>query len=237
MIEVLLFAALGVIGWSLWVRRDAWRCKWEAAATMTIVFQAAALILTSPIVSTVVGPKLYAITGMWNVEDFFGHTFYMLAAASIVLHALSRMIGIPPRLVQHIVIVLAVSLIVRGVLFVESVGTRNYVGDFFLIQSGPYLAAYWCVLCGVTAYLLLISGRYAVILRQDDRHRRTANIFLCGAVSGITTCAIQMFVAVTGHADIQASTVVWLGCCGGSAGYAWAFGRSWYQRARELVTS
>jgi hypothetical protein len=66
-LATLIAITLGCIGWSLWIRRVTWSCRWEVAATLNIALQGFAVILMSPFASETLGHWLHALTGMWNL--------------------------------------------------------------------------------------------------------------------------------------------------------------------------
>src|SRR6478735_3967430 len=72
-LATLIAITLGCIGWSLWIRRVTWSCRWEVAATLNIALQGLAVILMSPFASETLGHWLHALTGMWNLEDYIGN--------------------------------------------------------------------------------------------------------------------------------------------------------------------
>ncbi len=68
-LAVLITITLLCIGWSLWIRRVTWNCRWEVAATLNIALQGATVVLMSPLASETLGHWLHSLTGMWNLED------------------------------------------------------------------------------------------------------------------------------------------------------------------------
>src|SRR3982074_556230 len=90
-LATLITITLGCIGWSLWIRRVTWTCRWEVAATLNIALQGVAVLLMSPWASETVGRGLHALTGMWNLEDYIGHDCYIVAASAVVYNALGRL--------------------------------------------------------------------------------------------------------------------------------------------------
>src|SRR6476659_738226 len=89
-LATLIAITLGCIGWSLWIRRVTWSCRWEVAATLNIALQGLAVILMSPFASETLGHWLHALTGMWNLEDYIGHDAYIVAASAVVYNARGR---------------------------------------------------------------------------------------------------------------------------------------------------
>jgi len=48
-LTALITITLACIGWSLWIRRVTWHCRWEVAATLNIALQGLAVALISPV--------------------------------------------------------------------------------------------------------------------------------------------------------------------------------------------
>ena len=90
-LATLLAITIACIGWSLWIRRVTWTCRWEVAATLNIALQGVAVLLMSPLASETVGHWLHALTGKWNLEDYLGHDCYIVAASAIVYNTLGRL--------------------------------------------------------------------------------------------------------------------------------------------------
>ena len=47
------------VGWSLWIRRVTWTCRWELAATLNSALRGAAVFLMSPFASETIGHWLH----------------------------------------------------------------------------------------------------------------------------------------------------------------------------------
>ncbi|HEY2067299.1 MAG TPA: hypothetical protein VGG84_15195 [Gemmatimonadaceae bacterium] len=228
-----LLATVTIAAWSLWTRRNTWRSTWERAGTLTIALQTAAVILACPLTSHVVGPALHALTGMWNVEDFAAHCFFIFAAATLVYHALSRLMADHAAEFKTFVYYpIALTFPLRLGAFALSKGSHTYARDFFRLTGRPWLAVYWILVCGIVCYLLIYAARLLLILRRDAVHRRTANMYLAVIAAGLTVCAVRVVTAIDGEV---AGCPIWWGCCFGSAGFALAFGYSWRRRARQLA--
>ena len=90
-LATLLAITIACIGWSLWIRRVTWTCRWEVAATLNIALQGLAVLLMSPFASETLGHWLHALTGKWNLEDYLGHDCYIVAASAIVYNTLGRL--------------------------------------------------------------------------------------------------------------------------------------------------
>jgi hypothetical protein len=63
-LSALIIITLACIGWSLWIRRVTWHCRWEVAATANIALQGAAVLLMSPFAANTLGVGLHNLTGV-----------------------------------------------------------------------------------------------------------------------------------------------------------------------------
>ena len=72
MMSALIIITLAAVFYSLWIRRDTWRSRWEADASLNIALQGCAVLLMSPWASETLGPPLHHIFRRWNVEDLLG---------------------------------------------------------------------------------------------------------------------------------------------------------------------
>ncbi len=90
-LSALIIITLASIGWSLWIRRVTWHCRWEVAATLNIALQGAAVALMSPLAANTVGVALHNLTGVWNLQNYIGHDCYIVAASAIVYNVVGRL--------------------------------------------------------------------------------------------------------------------------------------------------
>src|ERR1700752_3964015 len=89
--SALIIATLAAVFYSLWVRRDTWRSRGEASASLNIALQGCAVLLMSPWASATLGPPLHQIFRRWNVEDLLGHICLIIAVTAIIHHGLARL--------------------------------------------------------------------------------------------------------------------------------------------------
>ena len=82
-LSALIIITLASIGWSLWIRRVTWQCRWEVAATLNIALQGVTIALISPLSAETLGVALHKITGEWNLQNYLGHDCYIVAASAI----------------------------------------------------------------------------------------------------------------------------------------------------------
>jgi len=77
-------------------------------------------------------------------------------------------------------------------------------------------------------YLLVYGGRALLILRQDPRSRKIANIYLVASASGILACTTRIITAcVPSLQAVYGTTLVWIFACGCGAGFALTSAQSW----------
>ncbi|GAY18392.1 hypothetical protein [Mycobacterium sp. shizuoka-1] len=233
---VLITVTLACLAWSLWIRRVTWSCRWEIAATLNIALQGAAVLLMSPLASETVGHWLYALTGVWNLEDYLGHDCYVVAASAIVYNAMGRLQDDgATQLAFKQYVERPATLCIPLLLATFSLGTGAtiYRPDFFTVPTDFWLSAYWLVLCGTLIYLLGYGCRALLILRRDPRSRRIANVYLIASASGIVACTIRIITAyVPPLQEVEGGRLVWLFACGCAAGFALASAHSWRIKTR-----
>lgn len=227
----LIAITLCCVGWSLWIRRVTWSCRWEVAATLNIALQGAAILLMSPLASQTVGPLLYSLTGKWNLEDYIGHDCYVVAASAIVYNALGRLQddnALQAAFKQYIERPATLCIPLLLATFSLGNGAAIYRADFFDVPTDFWLSTYWLILCGMLIYLLGYGSRALLILRRDPRSRRIANVYLLASVSGIVACTIRIITAYVKPVQaLEGGTLVWFFACTCGAGFALASAHSW----------
>jgi hypothetical protein len=240
-LAVLITVTLLCIGWSLWIRRVTWSCRWEVAATLNIALQGATVLLMSPLASETLGHWLHSLTGMWNLEDYIGHDMYVVAASAIVYNALGRlqddhaMQATFKQFVERPA-TLCIPLLLAA--FSLGNGAKIYSRDFFELHTDFWLGAYWVLLCGTLIYLLAYGARALLVLRKDPRSRRVANVYLAASISGILACTVRIITALAPSLQpIENGNLVWFFACMCGAGFAlmsahsWRVKTKWFSRA------
>ena len=231
-IATLLVITITCIGWSLWIRRVTWTCRWEVAATLNIALQGLAVLLMSPWASETVGHWLHALTGKWNLEDYLAHDAYIVAASAIVYNTLGRLAdddNMQRSFKNYIERPATLCIPLLLVTFSLGNGARIYAPDFFTVQTDFWLAVYWLLLCGTLIYLLGYGIRATLVLRKDPRSRTIANFYLAASICGILACVVRITTAFVPALQTAAGStlLVWLFACMCGAGFALASAHSW----------
>ena len=238
-LATLLAITVASMGWSLWIRRMTWSCRWEVAATLNIALQALAVLLMSPLASQTLGPLLYELTGMWNVEDYLGHDAYIVAASAIVYNALGRLQQdsvAQASFRQYVERPATLCIPILLATFSLSVGATAYQSDFFQLPTDPWLSVYWTVICGMIFYLLAYGARAMAILRRDPRSRRIATVYLVASVSGMLACSIRIVTAwVPPLQNFGTAMLVWFFACTCGIVFALTSAHSWRIKTRWLT--
>lgn len=239
----LIVITLVCIGWSLWIRRVTWSCRWEVAATLNIALQGLAVLLMSPFASETLGPWLFSLTGKWNLEDYIGHDCYIVAASAVVYNALGRLEqdhAMQQRFRQHIELPATLCIPLLLAAFWVGNGSSLYRPDFFDVPTDFWLNAYWVLLCGMLIYLLGYGARALLILRTDPRSRHIANVYLFASAMGIVACLVRITTALVPQLQtVQGSTLVWVFACACGAGfaltsaYSWRIKTKWFSRSKS----
>jgi hypothetical protein len=226
MMSALITVTLAVVFYSLWIRRDTWRSRWEADASLNIALQGCAVLLMSPWASETLGPTLHAVFRRWNVEDLFGHICLIVAATAIIDHGLARLgdQGQWRRIFRrHITTPLWLGVPVLVAVFIIS--NEGYHPDLFPAHvSTLWFGAYWIVLGVLLVYLFGYAARVMLILRKDPRSTVTATLYLISAAFGVAATVIQV---TTAEAGIDITLPVWLCACLGAIGFAYGSAQSW----------
>ena len=230
-LATLLAITITCIGWSLWIRRVTWTCRWEVAATLNIALQGAAVLLMSPLASETLGHWLHALTGKWNLEDYIGHDCYIVAASAIVYNSLGRLQddnAMQRSFKQYVERPATLCIPLLLVTFSVGNGARIYKPDFFDVPTDFWLNLYWLLLCGTLIYLLGYGIRALLVLRKDPRSRTIANFYLVASASGIMACVVRITTAfVTPIQAVEGGNLVWFFACVCGAGFALASAHSW----------
>ncbi|MGV9803666.1 hypothetical protein ACWDTP_37030 [Mycobacterium sp. NPDC003449] len=240
-VAILICITLLCIGWSLWIRRVTWTCRWEVAATLNIALQGLAVLLMSPWASETIGQVLYHLTGKWNVEDYIGHDCYIVAASAVVYNTLGRLQddhAMQHSFKQYVERPATVCIPLLLAAFSLGNGAAIYGPDFFQVRTDFWLNVYWLLLCGILIYLLSYGLRAILILRKDPRSRRVANIYLFASVSGILACLVRIVTAFVPQLQpIENGRLVWVFACICGAMFALAAAHSWRIKTRWLTPS
>ncbi len=235
-LSALIFLTLASIGWSLWIRRVTWRCRWEVAATLNIALQGSAVALMSPQASHTLGVVLHDITGVWNLQNYVGHDCYIVAASAIVYNAVGRLeddSALQRSFKQWVERPATLCIPLLLATFTLSRGSKVYTSDFFALPTDFWLSVYWVLLCGTLAYLLAFGSRALLVLRKDSRSRNIASLYLVFSASGISACLVRIVTAVIPPFQGPVSTgMVWLFACSCGAGFALTSAHSWQQKVR-----
>jgi len=237
-IHTLIAFTLACAAASLWTRRLTWSCPWEVAPTLGIALYSAGAVLTAPLATTFTGRALHAVTGIWHLDDYLGHLCYLWAAGAIVFAALSRLIdddGILRASIRRLE--LPVLLVVTAMLVALAMSDTNngYYPDMYDVPVDTWLAVYWLLINGMLMSLFTYAARQLLILRQDERSRRTANMFILGSVCGFLSCVAGLANALMPQLDtMSADAVVWFLSCASGVSFIGGAAYSWRTKMRPF---
>jgi hypothetical protein len=235
-LTALIIITLACIGWSLWIRRVTWHCRWEVAATLNIALQGLAVALISPLSSETLGVALHKITGEWNLQNYIGHDCYIVAASAIVYNVVGRLEdddALQKSFKQWVERPATLCIPLLLATFTLSRGSKSYARDFFAMPTDFWLSVYWVLLTGTLGYLLIFGSRALLVLRQEPRSRNIANFYLLASGSGIAACVVRMTTAVIPPWQGTLTTgLVWFFACSCGAAFAVTSAQSWRQKVR-----
>ncbi len=235
-LTALIIITLACIGWSLWIRRVTWHCRWEVAATLNIALQGLTVALMSPLAADTLGVVLHDLTGVWNLQNYLGHDCYVVAASAIVYNALGRITDdhlLQKTFKQYVERPATLCIPLLLATFTLSRGSKTYARDFFALPTDFWLSVYWILLCGTLIYLLGFGFRAMLVLRKDPRSTTIATLYLLASGSGMMACSVRIITAlvpaIQGPVD---AALVWFFACGCGAGFAVTSAYSWQQKVR-----
>jgi hypothetical protein len=235
-LSALIIITLACIGWSLWIRRVTWHCRWEVAATANIALQGTSVLLMSPFAANTLGVGLHNLTGVWNLQNYLGHDCYVVAASAIVYNALGRIADdhmLQTSFKQYIERPATLCIPLLLATFTLSRGSKTYTRDFFALPTDFWLSVYWILLCGTLIYLLGFGFRAMLVLRKDPRSTQIATLYLLACGSGIAACSVRIITAlvpaIQGPMD---AALVWFFACACGAGFAVTSAYSWRQKVK-----
>lgn len=223
-------AALVVMVATLWIRRLAWRCRYEAAVTANVAAQVVCLLLIAPAITDIVGPPLHTLTGRWNVEDLLGHLAYLTGIATLTHTMLGRLqlteehrhqltrsrLELPATIVVPTLI---------GMFWLAA--PQTHIADLVAAPANGWMAGYWLLLCAASAWVLCHLLRVLFILRGDRRSTRVANIYIASiGIDLLSLTSLCVSVAVPSYPRM----VSWVLMCTAVAGYGVAASYSWRRR-------
>ena len=226
MTSALITAALAIQAYSLWVRRDTWRSDWEIGATAAIALEVGALVLMSPWASLALGPPLYRLTGLWNVQTMLGHLCLIAAIAAIIYHVLIRLADeAQVHVLFHTYVVVPLRFGVLLLLATFVIAREGYHHDLLTGDAtGLWLTSYWLIVGGLVIYLSGYVGRLLLILRTDPRAAGTVDFYLVSGSCGVIAASLQMATAWT---RIDVTVAVWAFVCLAVSVFAYGSARSW----------
>lgn len=187
------------------------------------------------------GRALHALTGQWYLDDAFGHACLIGAAAAMAQNALIRCTDERTAQAMHkrwveFPAVLSVPLLLVTFTLSEVPDAQHRAADYFIeVPVDFWLAAHSLIWCAVMIYLMAFTIHKLLILRQDDRSRRTADIYIVSVVLGILVCVTRVVTVL--YPPLLTVEVVMVGAlcacasvCG--AGVAVTSGQSWRAKMR-----
>jgi hypothetical protein len=150
-------------------------------------------------VSRWISPKLYTVTGLWNLEDLIGHICYLVGMFALLYLVAGRLdmnitqfrgfLRYRIELPATVAIALMVATFVVG-----DIGDQ-YSPDITAARVDGWLRVYWLVMIVAVVYLIVLIGRILLILRRDPRSKRGATVYLL-ALSASALCVVAFTLTI-----------------------------------------
>jgi len=233
MVTVLTIIAAAITGGCLWVRRRAWGHRFELGGCIVAASMFACLLLMGPALSLALSTPIYAVTGLWNLEDLLGHLAYLAGLTALFQTLVYRTnIDAPTRFLRrYLEVPTAIILPLLVGLFVVGTPETHYP-DLFQTPVTGWMTLYWVVLCAAAGYLLVNLLRLLRIVRRDPRSTVTANIYITAiGIDGGCLASILASRVIHGYPHV----ITWILLCAAASGYALAPGYSWFRKTRRVI--
>ena len=232
-----IVATLMVIGYSLWVRRDTWWSRWEAAASLALALEACALVLMSPWAAREIGPILHHNLGVWNTQQLLGHLCLIAAVTANIHHMLVRLADPDQvRLIMRRQLLLPVSAGVTVMVPCFLLSDQSYRPDLFAATSSDHwIVIYELVGCTVVLFLSGYVSRLMLALRHDPRARTTIHLYLASMTFASAACLIVVASSLIDGDD--ASTAIWACICLSVGIFGYGSARSWREKSAWFSAS
>lgn len=232
---IVVIATVAVITYSLWVRRHAWRSRWDTGPSRILALQALATLLLTPWASAHFGPLLHQVSGLWNVAAMLGHVLVIVTQAIMIDHMLSRLTddshAAAEVLRRRVAVAVKLGVPATVAMFLIADAGRPDVPDLFNYHD-PLFVVYWVVACTVFLYLFVLAARLLLVLRVDPRSTAAVDRYLVWVASGFVAVLILAVAIVTGKDE--AALIRACGCFGAVA-FAVASTRSWRAKVNWFV--
>lgn len=232
-----------LLGISVWIRR--WTLfplsehtkLTERTLTVSLILQAAALYLMSPLSAKTVGRAFHAVTGQWNLDSWCGHCCFIGAAALVVVNVKTRLDishdSIRDQVKQRIELPMTIVVPILLLLLVHSPNASQDTPDMFRCKTDYWLDCYWTVLCGFLIFILTDGINALTAFWHDPRNRRIATLYIAGLAGGVGACALRI---ATTWIDIDLYTQWFWTCdCFASILFAYAGAHSWRQKVHRMA--
>jgi hypothetical protein len=228
--------------WTIWERRwtlfaPTLRAKVsERTMTSWLLCTVIGLFLMTPLSEDSIGWALHAVTGQWNLDDYFGHTLIIGAAGDFGINVGCRL-HMPIEHVlesfrRNFLMPYTVIVPVMLFLFVHSPNADRRQPDMMAAPTDWWLDFYWTLLAGFLIYIFRGTMIGLFYLRRDPRNRHTATIYIAACAAGIFGCTVRI---ATTWLDINCADCMWWVSCVGGATIAYAAAASWRAKVRWLA--
>jgi len=222
---------MGVALWALWVRRFTVFCRYERAVTANIVILAVAIYLSSPLLPAILD---HDPPGLCNLEIPVAHVLLLVGAIPALYTYLIRFaddVTLQRFMAQWVTRPLTVAIPVMFALFIVStVSDRPIEMEIFdLGHHDAWLRAYVTAVTAASVYLLLLTGRVLLMLRNErntvlDLHAAWLGLSLLAYTMSAVSVITPLNLFTGAQVSLTLAAIVW----------SVAAAYSWRQRSRPL---
>lgn len=194
--QVLLVLDLLMFIRCMWVRRATWPSRWDGTATNSIMLLTVSVVMKTSQVGHFASPRLYRLTGVWNLDELFGHICYIAALMGLIAHGAFRLKmtdrGRQRFLHRNIVLVGSVAIPLMVAFFVWGGGENRNIDDMGMTEPSPEMYPYWIVLRACSLYLAIILAFVMWELRKNPVSRFSCTLYLIGCALAILIPALGL---------------------------------------------
>lgn len=242
-IAIINTLTLASIGWSIWVRRITWTCRWELTVTLGITLDGIGLLLTT-VAKPVANRLLHSMIGIWNVSTIFSHICFVSSACLIAYSLLSRLATdddlhrMFTRWVKRPATLAVIAMM--AVFTAGDIGAQAAA----LTYPTPWVFAYRAIVFATMIYLLGYACVALLTLRRYRRHRVVADLYLVACMCGMVSCLVRLAYLPTmpdrpqfGDLLAVGLSTLWLAGYALTASWSWRRKTQEFRRVRDVVVS
>lgn len=237
MLHTVLIALLGIAtAAALWVRRGAWRRRWETYGTVALIADTTGVLLMSQLSGGTFGALLHSTFGYWHLDDYLAHVCFIVGDLAVVGFAMARLAGsetLKRRIWRSTLIPAVIAVFAMLALFTQSTVGDTYVTDFLTDKLPDAWFVYYWVVFVVTALYILSRAATLTLTLRGDRRSTTVATMLLACIIGWAIASLGMLLQAIPSTHHFWSSLTWLVGMAADIGFAATLAISWRRQPRR----